>query len=173
VRAPRLLLVLSAALVMPGCLGGFRVAGTAASSPALRPERFFDGATRGQGVLAVRGKADRFFTVSSAGHTESDGTFVLDQTISYADGAVETRSFRVRPVDEHEYTGTLTGVSGPVWARAEGNGFHVRYAIRAPAVTMEQWIYLQPDGRTALNRATVRVLGVPVARLSETIGKPQ
>jgi hypothetical protein len=36
---------------------------------------------------------------------------------------------------------------------------------------MEQWIYRQPDGRTALNRSTVRVLGVPVAHLSETITK--
>ncbi len=170
-RTSRALLALPALLALSGCLGGFRVAETPASAPAFRPERFFDGATHGEGVLAVRGKADRPFTVSGAGHTESDGTFVLDQTIRYADGAVETRSFRVRPLDEHEYTGTLTGASGPVSARAEGNGFHVRYTVRRPAVTMEQWIYLQPDGRTALNRATVRVLGIPVARLSETISR--
>ncbi len=38
-----------------------------------------------------------------------------------------------------------------------------------PAVRMEQWMFVQPDGRSVLNRATVTVLGIPVARLSETI----
>ncbi|MEP7118065.1 MAG: DUF3833 family protein, partial [Acidobacteriota bacterium] len=87
----------------------------------------------------------------------------------YSNGEVNRRSFRMRRVDEHEYTGTLTGVSGAVWARVDGNSFHVRYTMRRPAVTMEQWIHLQPDGRTGLNRATVRVFGIPIAHLSETI----
>ena len=40
-------------------------------------------------------------------------------------------------------------------------------------MTMEQWIYLQPEGRTALNHATVRMFGVAVARLSETISRAE
>ncbi|MEO8164607.1 MAG: DUF3833 family protein [Betaproteobacteria bacterium] len=162
-------LLLPLVLVLSGCLGGFRVAETPAPAPLFRPEQFFAGVTHGEGVLAVRGKADRAFRVTGTGHTERDGSFVLDQTITYADGEVAQRTFRIRSVDEHEYVGSLTGASGAVSARAENNSFHVRYTIRQPAVTMEQWIYLQPDGRTSLNRATVRVLGIPVARLSETI----
>jgi hypothetical protein len=34
---------------------------------------------------------------------------------------------------------------------------------------MEQWMYLQPDGHTVLNEATVRVFGVVVSHLSERI----
>jgi hypothetical protein len=34
---------------------------------------------------------------------------------------------------------------------------------------LEQWMYLQPDGRTVMNEATVRVFGVVVAHLSERI----
>jgi hypothetical protein len=162
-------LVLPVVLVLSGCLSGFRVAETPAQMPQFRPEQFFAGVTYGEGILATRGKADRPFHVAGAGHSESDGTFILDQTITYADVAVEQRSFRLLRVDDHEYTGSLTGASGAVSARAEGNSLHVRYNIRTPAVTMEQWIYLQPDGRTGLNRATVRVLGIPVAHLSETI----
>ncbi|MEP6992944.1 MAG: DUF3833 family protein [Acidobacteriota bacterium] len=168
-RASSLRFALPVVLVLSGCLGGFRVGETSAPAPQFRPEQFFTGVTHGEGVLAALGRTDRAFHVTGAGHSESDGTFVLDQTVSYADGAVEQRSFRMRRVDEHEYAGSLTGASGAVWARAEGNGFHVRYTIRKPAVTMEQWIYLRPDARTALNRATVRVLGIPVAHLSETI----
>jgi len=168
-RASSLRFALPVVLVLSGCLGGFRVGETPARAPQFRPEQFFAGVTYGEGILATRGRADRPFHVTGAGHSESDGTFVLDQTIIYAGGAVEQRSFRMRRVDEHEYAGSLTGASGPVSARAEGNSFHVRYTIRKPAITMEQWIYLQPDGRTGLNRATVRVFGIPVAHLSETI----
>lgn len=155
---------------LSGCLGGFRVAATPAqATPAFRPEQFFTGVTHGDGTLAVRGRADRAFQVVSTGRTDRDGSFVLDQTVTYANGAVNRRSFRMRRVDEHEYTGTLTGVAGAVSARVDGNSFHVRYTMRRPAVRMEQWIHLQPDGRTALNRATVRMFGIPVAHLSETI----
>ncbi|MBA3890381.1 MAG: DUF3833 family protein [Gemmatimonadaceae bacterium] len=171
-RASSLRLALPVVLVLSGCLDGFRVGGTPAAGPLFRPEQFFAGVTYGEGIVAARGRADRAFHVTSAGHSESDGNFVLDQTITYADGEVERRSFRVRRVDEHEYTGRLTGASSPVSARAEGNSFHVRYTISKPAVTMEQWVYLQPDGRTALSRATVSLLGIPVARLSETIRRP-
>ena len=34
---------------------------------------------------------------------------------------------------------------------------------------MEQWLYLQPDGRSVMNEATVRVFWVVVAHLSERI----
>lgn len=156
---------------MAGCLGGFKVAGTPAPAPQFRPEQFFAGLTHGEGILITRGSADRSFHVTSSGKSESDGTFVLNQTITYSDGVVERRSFRMRRRDDHEYTGSLTGASGAVSARAEGNSFHVRYTIRKPGITMEQWIYLQPDGRTAFNRATVSALGIPLAHLSETISR--
>ena len=160
---------LPSVLALSGCLGPFRVAKTPAPGPEFRPDQFFAGDTAGDGVLAVRFKASRRFHVAGSGHSDSDGRFVLDQTVTYADGTVEHRSFRIQRMGDQVYTGSLTGASGPVSARTDGNAFHVRYTISRPAVTMDQWIYLQPDGRTALNRATVRVLGIPVAHLSETI----
>jgi hypothetical protein len=56
-----------------------------------------------------------------------------------------------------------------VAAKVTGNRFHLRYLVRQPAVYMEQYLYLQPDGRTVLNLATIRVIGVPWARLTEEI----
>ena len=38
-------------------------------------------------------------------------------------------------------------------------------------VQAEQWIYLQPDQRTALNRMRITKLGVTVAQIDETIRK--
>ena len=37
--------------------------------------------------------------------------------------------------------------------------------------SMEQWLYLQPDGRTVMNQATIRVFGPVVAHLSERISR--
>lgn len=167
-RTRALLIVLPVTLILAGCLGGFRVAETPVSGLAFRPEEFFAGATRGEGMLDKRFGADRAFRVSGQGHLEPDGTFVLAQTVTYADGETEQRVFRLRRVNDHEYTGTLTDAPGAVQARVEGNVFHVRYAMKR-AMSMEQVIQLQPGGQTALNRATVRLLGIPVARLSETI----
>ena len=71
-----------ALLLLSGCLAGFRVAKTPADAPQFRPEEFFAGATTGDGILVTRGKAARPFRVSGSGKTQSDGSFVLDQTIT-------------------------------------------------------------------------------------------
>ncbi|MDQ3068517.1 MAG: DUF3833 domain-containing protein [Acidobacteriota bacterium] len=166
-RARALLIVLPAALLLAGCLGGVRLAETASSRPFL-PEEFFAGTTQGEGTLEKRFGADRTFRVTGNGRQESGGTFVLDQTIVYADGAIEHRSFRLRRVNASEYTGTLTGASGAVSGRLDGHAFRVRYKMKR-GMTLEQRIDLQADGRTALNRATVTWFRVPVARVSETM----
>ena len=38
---------------------------------------------------------------------------------------------------------------------------------------MEQWLYLQPNGRTVMNEATIRVFGIIAAHLSERITHDQ
>ena len=154
---------------MTACLAGFRLPKEPVGGPVFRPEQFFMGFTRGNGVLATRGRRDRNFNVTGVGRVASDGTFILDQKIRYADGATDERSFHIRRINDRDYAGTLSGVTGPVSASVDGNTFHVRYLIRRPAITMDQWIYLHPDGLTALNRSTVKILGIPIAHLSETI----
>ena len=98
-RLRALLIVLPAGLLVTGCLGGFRVTETAAAAPSFRPEEFFAGATRGEGTIDKRFGADRSFSVTGNGREDSDGTFVLDQTVAYADGGVEHRSFHLRRVN--------------------------------------------------------------------------
>ncbi len=76
----------------------------------------------------------------------------------------------MRRLDSHHYTATLTDASGAVEGETYGNLFHVLYPMKTPfGSQMEQWLYLQPDGHTAMNEATVRLFGVVVAHLSERI----
>ena len=100
---------------------------------------------------------------------QPDGSFRLDQSVTYADGSTEERSWTLKQTGSHTYTATLSDASGPVTGHTDGNTFTIRYLLRQPSVYMNQSLYLQPDGRTVLNVATVTVLGIPWARLSETI----
>jgi hypothetical protein len=156
-------------LSLTACLSAPPLPPAVSDKPEMRPEVFFAGRTRGTGELEVRGRAPRPFRVDSTGQMEGDGTFRLEQTVTYADGAVETRTWRLRATDASSYSGTLSDAAGEVSARTNGNVLHLRYLLRQPAVYMEQRLYLQPNGGSAINFATVTVAGVPLARLAEQI----
>lgn len=151
------------------CLAGNPAPPAQGPAPLFDPTVFFAGRTHGEGELHVRAGGSRALRVEGLGRTDADGAFQLDQTVTYADGAVETRTWHMRRVDAGHYAATLSDAKGEVQADASGNLFHLRYLIRQPAVYMEQWLYLAPDGQSVANQAQVTVLGVPWARLAETI----
>lgn len=161
----------AALLFLSGCLAASPFHVEAASTPDFHPEVFFLGVTRGEGTLVQHGKTDRKVHVIGVGRTDRDGTFRLDQTVTYDDGTTEKRTWVLRH-NGKQYVATLSDASGAVGGEANGNVFRLRYLLRQPAVYMDQELYLQPDGRTVLNIATVSVLGVPWARLSERITRP-
>jgi len=152
-----------------GCLAGNPTPPAQASAPLFDPTVFFAGATHGEGALHVRAASSRTLRVEGIGRTGADGVFQLDQNVTFADGAVETRTWRMRRVDAGHYAATLSDAKGEVLAETRGSLFHLRYLIRQPAVYMEQWLYLAPDGQSVANQAQVTVLGIPWARLAETI----
>ena len=159
------------AICVAGCAEALPLATFDAEQPEMRPEAFFAGTTRSTGVLEDRGGAPTArFGVVGAGRAMPNGSFAPDQSVAFEGRPVQTRTWTLRRLDDHRYTGTLTDASGPVAAEAYGNLFHLTYSLRSqPGGAMEQWLYLQPDGVTVLNEATVRVFGVVVARLSERI----
>ena len=137
----------------------------------LRPEIFFAGTTSSSGVLENRsGAPTRRLHVKGSGLAQPDGSFRLEQSITFDQDAPQMRTWVLRRLDSHHYTATLTDASGAVQAEAYGELFHLRYPMKTPfGGHMEQWMYLQPDGHTVVNQATVRVFGIVVAHLSEQI----
>lgn len=152
-----------------GCLTASPFHMQRAESPEFRPQSFFAGRTTGTGVLVQRGKRPRHVHVAGVGTEEAEGSFRLDQVVTYDDGSIEHRTWTLRQLSDHTYTGSLTDATGPVAAESLGNTFSLRYPLGKPWISMHQTLVLQPDGRTVLNVATVTVLGIPWARLSETI----
>jgi len=156
-----------------GCLGlgPFPSRPVTAENPNLQFEVFFAGHTQGRGTLELLTGRRLSLQVEGHGHIEADGSFRLNQVVTFEDGAVEKRAWRLVKRNPRTYTGTISNADGTVSAEVIGNRFHLRYLLRKPAVYMEQYLYLQPDGRTVLNLATITVIGQPWARLTEEITK--
>ena len=156
-------------LLLSGCLPASAPLEAPRGEPAFRPEAFFNGHSHGDPTLKVRLKATQTLHVESHGATQADGTFRLDQTISYPDGHADARTWIWRPLGDGRYTATLTpDATGPVEARIDGNTLTLRYPMRG-GLRMEQTLRLHPGGQVADNVATVRWHGLGVARLTETI----
>lgn len=141
------------------------------ATPELRPELFFLGETQGQGTLDIAFGRDRRLTVESRGTAIGPGALRIDQTIRYGDGEVDRRSWTLTRTAQGGYTAALTEAKGPVRVTQSGNAVNIRYRFGSPTVSMDQWLYLRPDGRTIDNRARVTLAGVTVAKLTETITK--
>lgn len=167
--ALRIGFLLSSAAALGGCLSSLPPATQVSPSPQMRPERFFAGATEGSGRLTFRGREPRAFRVKSEGATEADGTFRLDQTVTYEDGEMSRRTWLIRSLGDGTYSGTLSDAQGEMRGAVDGNLFHLRYLVRQPAIYMEQWLYLESDGHSVANQAQVTVLGVPWATVEERI----
>ena len=153
---------------MSGCLASAPLVPASGAARPLRPDVFFAGETRGFGLLQIRGGRAEVVEVASTGAALSDSTFRLDQTIRIGDGAPTERTWTMTETTPAVWTGELSDAAGPTRATVEPDGLWIRYRL-GRFTTMTQHLTLEPDGRAALNVATVRFLGVPVARLVERI----
>lgn len=158
-------------LLTASCVSAPPVQRLAAGGPPFDAVRFFEGRTQGSGQVRALMSSAHSVTVAGDGRVEADGTLVLDQLIEREGAQPERRQWRIREVATAVYRGTLSSATGPVVGRREGNRLHLRYRLKAGGFSVRQWIYLQPDGRSAVNRLTLRKFGMPVAAVEETIRK--
>ena len=142
----------------------------AAPQPVFDAREFFVGRTEGRASLKIIFKSARPVHVDGTGRIDSDGTLILDQVVKRVDHAPERRQWRFRQTGPGRYAGTLSDATGPVVGDVRGNMLHLSYPMKG-GVKAEQWIYLKPDKRTAINRIVITKLGIEVARLDETIRK--
>ncbi len=164
---------LFAAVVLAGC-ASVPTEHFAGTKPTFDPMAYFMGHTHSWGVFENRaGDPSRSFTTDCHGHMEGE-TLVLDQTFTYEDGSTQQRHWRIRHVDAHRYEATANDVVGTGTGEAYGSAFHWEYTVALKPgnpllnVHLKQWMYLQPDCRTMLNRGSVNKLGVEVAQIAES-----
>ena len=147
----------------------------AGTSPAFAPERFFEGATSSYGVIEGRsGEPLRSLRTETSGRVAGDGALELDQTLTFGDGEVRRRSWRLVRVGEGRYRATASDISGEAVGEASGRALRMEYALQlAPGSRWRtahatHWMYLADDGETMLNRVVLSKFGVVLATVSET-----
>lgn len=143
-----------------------------AESPrtVFTPQAGFEGHSEGNGNLRLMIGKQRPFHVVSHGYEATDGTFRLDQTITFQGQAPQDRSWLLTTVSGNHYSGTLSGVPGAVTGHTEGDLLILRYRVKGPLV-MRQTLKLMADGKTIDNVGTITLLGIPVGHLHETIDR--
>ncbi|HEX8618452.1 MAG TPA: DUF3833 family protein [Thermoanaerobaculia bacterium] len=145
----------------------------AATTPALDPLQYFEGATRSWGVIENRrGDPMSQFRADLVGHRDGD-ELTIEQRFTFADDRRETRHWRIRRVAPNRYEATANDVVGVSIGEARGNTFHWSYVTAGTRagfiddLRYELWMYLMEDGRTLINRVTITKFGVVVARTTE------
>jgi hypothetical protein len=173
---PRLWTVFAMILFLGGCASK-PVATFRNGRPTLDPERFFAGHTRSWGIFESRsGEPTEILHTETWGRV-AGGSLHFEQDLLFGGGTKKHRSWLIRRADEHHYTATGTGIIGLARGEAYGNAFHLEFTLDAlPGnplghVHMSQWMYLQSDGVTLVNRDTLTKFGVIVAEITEQFKK--
>lgn len=163
-------------LLLVGCAGP-DIEDYEGSEPRLDIAEYFSGTTQAWGMVQdYSGEVQRRFTVAIEG-TYSDDRLTLDEAFVFADGETDRRVWTFERIDEHRWLGTASDVEGSVEARQYGHVFHMRYPLeleidgRMISFTMDDWMYLQPDGRL-INRTSMKKFGVTLGEITLMFDKP-
>jgi hypothetical protein len=172
---PRSLTGMALGLLLAGGLAApARAQNGVGASPAFKPEIFFAGRTRSEGVMrgsdgAVSGR----LSGETRGRRERDGSTSFDQTIRFEDGTTRRRSWRlVRNGAQIE--ATATDVVGVARGEIAGRELRLLSTVRTDPnnplldVDFDQRMVLQPDGRSVTVRSVVTKLGIKLREIDET-----
>ncbi len=136
------------------------------------PQNGFGGESAGNGSLKLIFGEARRFHVESRGIQQTDGTFRLEQIVTFQGEPSKSRVWHLTTTSPHHYSATLSDAAGPVTGTSNGAHLGLQYRVKGPLV-MHQELELMQDGRTIDNIGTLTLLGVPVGHMHETITRKE
>jgi hypothetical protein len=107
----------------------------------------------------------------SRGHLDKSGALILEQLVYEEGKPARRRSWRLARGGGNRIAGTISDAIGPVTGEIRGNVLHLRYQAKEASAQVEQWITINPGGRTASNRMVFKKFGFKAASLNSTIRK--
>lgn len=146
----------------------------AGKSPRLTLEAFFQGNSRGSGVVENRfGGWQRQFTIAASGSwNATTRTLDLSETYTFDDGQIDCLQWRIQRLAGEYYEGREPTLVGAARGEQSGNAFHWAYSRRVPAkdgsetsISFDDWFWLQQDG-TLVARAFLNRFGFQIATMS-------
>jgi hypothetical protein len=143
------------------------------SSPMLDPMAFFIGHTRSWGVMEnSSGKATEIIRTETWGRVVH-GELRMEQDLYFSKSPKQHRSWRMRRLDGRHFEASANDMVGTARGEARGNAFVWSFTLATKPgdplfnIGMTQHMFLQPDGRTLINRDTVRKFGLIIAHVTE------
>lgn len=120
-------------------------------------------------MLKIIFQSPKHMTVDSEGHTDKDGSLVLEQVVHEPGKLPRTRYWRMRQMAPDRFEGTLTDAASPVRVDVTKDGIRIRYTGQ-DHLNFDQ--LLMPVSATEVrDQIRVRRFGITVARFDETIRK--
>jgi hypothetical protein len=139
--------------------------------PRLIIEDYMSGNVKAWGILQNRsGKVTRQFSADLNGKWDGE-QLILDEKFNWTDGEVQTRQWKIKKIDNHNYEGTAGDVVGVAKGYSYGPAFKFEYVLLVPVkgreikITFDDWIFMQ-DEKVAINRAKMTKFGIKVAVLT-------
>ena len=165
--------------LLPGAVGAAesQFPGVADRGPAFDPLVFFTGHTRSWGVFENRaGEATSIIKTECQGRMVN-GELRMEQDLYISQRPRQHRSWRMRRLDAHHFEATANDLVGTARGESRGNTFVWSFTLATKPghplynVRMTQHMYLQPDGRTMINRDTIEKFGFILAEVTEEFRK--
>lgn len=151
--------------------------GVTARDPVFDPMVFFTGHTRSWGVFENRsGEATEIIRTETWGRMAGN-ELRMEQDLYFSKRPRQHRSWRMHRIDAHHFEATANDLIGTARGETRGNTFVWSFTLATKPgnalynVRMTQRMYLQSDGRTMINRDTIRKLGFVVAEVTEQFRK--
>jgi hypothetical protein len=140
-------------------------------SPQLDMASYFNGPLEAWGMFQNRsGKVIKRFEVQMQGDWQgSQG--VLDELFTYADGTTQRRTWTLKKLDQHRYSGTADDVVGEATGVAYGNALYWTYTMALEVdgnvyhVDFDDWMYMI-DQNTVINRSVMKKLGFTLGEVT-------
>lgn len=143
-----------------------------ANSPKLDLHEYFQGNTRGWGIVQDRkGVLTRQFTVDIEGSVDSDGNLTLEETFDWSDGEKSKRTWVISKVGKHKLRGEAGDVTGSASGVVSGNVINWQYHLDIVVdgsswnIKFDDWLFLVSD-EVLLNRATMYKFGLKVGEVT-------
>ena len=143
------------------------------TTPEFRIEDYFLGEVKASGVVLDRsGMPIKQFVVEIKGTLNAaEKTLTLNEDFNYADGKVENRVWTIKILDDGNYEGYAKDVSGYATGRALGQALNWRYTLQVPydnstiEIDFNDWMFLQNDNKTLVNKAVMTKYGFYVGEV--------
>jgi hypothetical protein len=146
-------------------------------TPIFDPLVFYTGHVRSWGVFENSSGAPTEIIRTECQGRMVHGELHMEQKLYFGWKPPQHRSWRMRRLDAHHFAATANDLVGVARGESRGNAFVWSFTLATKPghplfnVRMTQHMYLQPDGRTMINRDTIRKFGFLLAEVTEEFRK--